>query len=131
MKSEFLDIQSFVLIPKADIASKSTRDAILAIAKNYKDYKHIIGSAKMITEEKDSNAGEYSIHQFAFSKISYIDDNERRLLKATGAIVINTDLRVLVMYSNDIYQNAPIKSIIKSNEDVSEITFTQQSLNSL
>lgn len=128
MNSEWLDVQSFKLIPKTDLPKGTPRNQILEIAKSFGPAEHIIGTAKFISDLKDSNAGEYWLHEFQFTSTSYITEYDKQSLKNTGAIVLFTDLKTLVFYHNDIFSNGPMTLGIKSNNEISEVNFSINSL---
>ena len=128
MNSEWLDVQSFKLIPKSEIPKESTRNQILQLANSFPSEDHIIGTAKFISELKDANAGEYWNHEFQFTSSSYVNEYDKHKIKYTGAIVLVTDLRTLVFYENDVFSNAPFTIGIKSNNEITEVNFSLMSL---
>lgn len=128
MNSEWLDIQSFKLIPKSDLPPGITRNQILELSNSFGPTEHIIGTAKFISEQKDSNAGQFWTHEFQFTASSYITEYDKQELKNTGAIVLITDLRTLLFYQNDIFSNSSMTLVIKSNNEISEVNFSINSL---
>ena len=128
MNSEWLDVQSFKLLPKTDLPQGITRNQILQLANSYSSYEHIIGSAKFISELKDVNAGDFWQHEFQFTSTSYVTEFDKQMLKNTGAIIFVTDLNTLVLYHNDVFSNAPLQCGIKSNNEITEVNFSHQSL---
>lgn len=128
MNSEWLDVQSFKLIPKSEIPKESTRNQILQLANSFSPEDHIIGTAKFISELKDANAGEYWTHEFQYTSSSYVTEYDKQKVKNTGAIILVTDLRTLVFYQNDVFSNAPFTIGLKSNNEISEVNFSITSL---
>lgn len=108
-----------------------TRGQVIELANSYAPAEHIFGTAKFISELKDASAGNFWQHEFQFTSTSYITEFDKQLLLNTGAVVLYTDLRTLVLYKNDVFNNAPMVISIKSNNEISEISFTQNSLNVL
>lgn len=131
MISDYLDIQFFKIISKELIPIGTSSISLENIAKSIQPIDHIIGTAKMMSEEKDVAAGKYWENQFRFSVVGYVDEEFVKLIRSSGAVLIYTDLRILHMYKNDVFVNAPLKSEIKSNEDISEIEFSISSTKSL
>lgn len=128
MNSEWLDVQSFKLLPKTELPQGINREQILELANSYSSAGHIIGTAKFISELKDSSAGEYWQHEFQYTASSYVTEYDKQLLKRTGAIVLYTDLRILLFYFNDVFSNAPLTVGVKSNNEISEVNFSTMSL---
>ncbi len=128
MNSEWLDVQSFKLLPQTELPQGINRDQILELANSYSPADHIIGTAKFISELKDSNAGDYWQHEFQYTASSYVTEYDKQLLRRTGAIVLYTDLRILLFYFNDVFSNAPLKLGVKSNNEISEVNFSTMSL---
>ena len=131
LKSEYLDIQLFKIIPQSLLVSGMTNADLDVIAEVLPAEDHIVGTAKLMSEEKDSNAGKYFENQFKFAVVSLVDDTYKRKIRQAGAIIVYTDLRTLYFYTNDVFSNAPMQSNIKSNEDVTEVEFSLQSINCL
>ncbi|MFC4688638.1 hypothetical protein ACFO4P_16980 [Epilithonimonas pallida] len=128
MNSEWLDVQSFKLIPSEHLPKGITRNQILDLAESFSPFEHTIGTAKFISEKKTVAAGEFWSHEFQFTSTSYVTEFDKQFIKKTGAVVIYTDLRTLVMYQNDIFSNAPLVSSVKSNNEITEVNFSISSL---
>lgn len=128
MKQEFLDIQYFKILPIGSFPANVGRDEIITAAETHPEFPHIIGTPKFISDEKLTDAGSHFEHQFAFSVPSYTTENDLAILRNAGAVVIYTDLRTLVIYANDIFNNAPLKFSVKSNNEVTDVELTRESL---
>lgn len=128
MKSEFLDVQYFKILPIGSFPEESSREEIILAAQNHPEFSHIVGSPKFITEEKLTDAGRYYVHQFVFSVPSYTTESEMEIIRNAGAVVIYTDVRTLVLYANDIFNNASLKFTAKSNHDVTDYELSRESL---
>lgn len=131
MKSEFLDVQYFKILPHGSFAPTSSRAEIITAAESHPEFPHIIGTPKFVTEEKINSSGRYFIHQFGFSVPSYTTDADLAIIRNAAAVVIYTDTRTLVLYANDVFSNTPIQFNIKSNADVTDVSLTRQSINIL
>ena len=132
VKYEFLDIEFFKIVPAKIIQANAKRADILNLATDLPEYSHTIGTAKFLTEEKDSTAGPYFENQFQFSFPSYINDSQLSEIKKAGAILLYADTgRILVLYQNDVFSNGKLKSSIKSNDEITEVEFQIQTIQHL
>jgi hypothetical protein len=128
LNSEFLEILSFKILPFSVISENDQKEDLVLKAANIGEFPHTTGTVKFLSEEKQENAGKFWNHQFGFSIPSYISDLSLYQIRNAGAIVIYTDLQILVIYQNDRFQNVPLISEIKSNNDITEIQFSLSSL---
>ena len=128
MKQEFLDIQFFKILPKGSLPENATREEIIEVAMSFSEFPHIIGTPKFVSDEKLTDAGSKFEHQFSFSVSSYATEDFLSILRNAGAVVIYTDLRTLVIYQNDVFSNVPLKFSVKSNNDVTDVELTRESL---
>lgn len=118
MKKKHLILEKIILLPDSLIGPTMHDMEIMNIAKNMEPTYHTPGTAQMVYEMKNTDAGQFYEVQFRYSIPSIPTPEEMEYLKGIGAAILTAENgRTFIFHKNDFAQNTPLRFDIEGSTE--------------